>query len=64
MKSKSAPKASVRSKAIISNVNQNSVQILEQIHVDLGNGFTVESAAKTDENIKFAFDLTKNNMQV
>ena len=52
-----------RAKAMITVARQNAAEILNSLEVDLGSGYTLSHAAKTEQACNFAFDLTKRNMR-
>ena len=57
------PGNSTRAKALVSMAQQASQKYLEEIDVNMGDGYSLVYEKPSEESINYAFELTKQNMQ-
>ena len=57
MVKKVASKPVSRSKAMITVARQNALELLKELDVDLGNGYTCTYTDKSEEATNFAFEV-------
>jgi hypothetical protein len=57
------PGNSTRAKALVSMAQQASEKYLEEIDVDMGDGYTFVYEKPSEASVNYAFEITKQNMQ-